>query len=275
MSTLHIIHDDQAASASISASSTAGTLVATNMLNDYKSLVHRSVGTSVSYTLTWASGISLGSVALPAVNLTADATIRVRAYDAVSGGALVYDSGVRDACPGRGIEFWDMGHLWNANAFAHGGAAKSAVWLPEHVFARRVVIELADPGNPAGYLDCARIVVGPYWQATYNASYGASAGQVDRSTTSRTDAGELRTDRAGQHDAITLDLGALLPEDRQRASALIRQSGVGRNIFLSAHAGNGDPVLEQDWMIYGKRANSPLVNFAYRLHSMQLSIEGW
>lgn len=170
MKNLIIIHDNAAdRCTSLTASNTSGTLYASNMLNDLKGLAHRSTGTSVSYTLTWANPQSVGGVGLPATNLTAEATIRVRLYSDTTGTTLVADSGTKYACPGLNLGMWDWTQPLNANAFAYGGASKSAVWFETHFSVRRCVIDLVDTANPAGYIDCSRLVVGAYWSPQYNA----------------------------------------------------------------------------------------------------------
>ena len=62
MSNLRLIYDNATDRAtSISASTTSGALVAANLQNDFKGQVHRSTGTSVSYTLTWTNEIGRAS----------------------------------------------------------------------------------------------------------------------------------------------------------------------------------------------------------------------
>ena len=67
MPNLRLIHDNAADRAtSIAASTTSGALVAAYLQNDFKGQVHRSTGTSVTYTLTWTAGETVGAVALVA-----------------------------------------------------------------------------------------------------------------------------------------------------------------------------------------------------------------
>ena len=148
MPNLRLIHDNAADRAtSLAASTTSGALVAANLQNDFKGQVHRSTGTSVSYTLTWTAGETVGAVALPATNLSASATVRVRLYSDTGGTTLIADSGTINACPGLNLGLWNWALPLNGNAFAFGGASKSAVWFDAHYFARRCVIDLVDTGN--------------------------------------------------------------------------------------------------------------------------------
>ena len=148
MPNLRLIHDNAADRAtSLAASTTAGALVAAYLQNDFKGQAHRSTGTSMSYTLTWTAGETVGAVALPATNLSASATIRVRLYSDTGGTTLIADSGTVNACPGLNLGLWNWSLPINGNAFAFGGASKSAVWFSAHYFARRCVIDLVDTGK--------------------------------------------------------------------------------------------------------------------------------
>lgn len=276
MPNLRLIHDNAADRAtSIAASTTAGALVAAYMQNDFKGQVHRSTGTSVSYTLTWTAGETVGGVALPATNLSASATIRVRLYSDTGGTTLIADSGTVYACPGLSLGLWNWALPLNGNAFAFGGASKSAVWFSAHYFARRCVIDLVDSGNTAGYIDNARLVVGAYWEPERNASYGATASVVDRTANSRNDAGDNLADRGTQHDTLSLNLEWLGETDRARLMQIMRNAGTARNVFVSLLPGWVDPVAEQDHMIYGKRANAGVSFDHYALFSNKIDIEGW
>ena len=197
MPNLRIIHNNSADIATgLTASTTAGGLVASNMLNDFKGSVHRSTGTSVTYTLTWLVGQGIGGVSLPATNLTADATWRVRGYSAGAGGTLVMDSGVVYACPGGRLGMWDWSRPVNANAFAYGGSAKTALWFAAQPSVKRLEILVEDPTNAAGFIDCARIIAGTFWEPKVNPGYGVSIGVDDSSTNTRNDSGDFITDRA-------------------------------------------------------------------------------
>ena len=271
-----MIHDNAADRAtSLAASTTSGALVAANLQNDFKGQVHRSTGTSVSYTLTWTAGETVGAVALPATNLSASATIRVRLYSDTGGTTLIADSGTVYACPGLNLGLWNWALPLNGNAFAYGGASKSAVWFSSHYFARRCVIDLVDSGNAAGYIDCARLVVGAYWEPALNASYGAKASVVDSTSNSRNDAGDNLADRGTQHDTLALSLDYLGETDRARLMQIMRNAGIARNVFISLLPGWVDPVAEQDHMIYGKRANAGVSFDHYALFSNKIDIEGW
>lgn len=276
MPNLRIIHDNAADRATTAvASTTAGTLVMAYTQNNYKGQAHRSTGTSVTYTHTWTNGESIGGTGLPATNLTASATVRQRLYSDVAGTALIADSGIIFACPGLNLGLWDWSLPLNSNAFAFGGLSKSAVWFDAHWFAKKSVIDIVDTTNPAGYIDCARIVMGPYFEPSRNADWGVQSGVVDTTKTSRNDAGDLLADRGTLHDSMSLNLKMIPEADRAQLMRIFRSSGVGRNMFLSLLPNNANSVLEQDHMIYGKRANSPVSFDFFGAFSNKCDMEGW
>jgi hypothetical protein len=278
MPNLRIIYDNAADAGrptTLAASTTAGTLAAANMQSDRKSMVHRSTGTSVSYTLTWANGESIGGVALPASNLSAEATIRVRLYSDTAGTALLADSGVLFACAGLNVEAWDWEGILNGNAFPFGALAKSAVWFANNWFAKCCVIDLADPTNPAGYIDNSRLVIGPTWSPIRNAKYGVQVLPFDRSDARRNDADDDIVDRRQQHDKLRLDLQYVPEADRAKLMQIIRNVGTSRKFFLSLTPGDASPVAEQDGMFYGRRANNPVTFDMPLAFSTTLDLEGW
>ncbi len=258
---------------SLAASPTAGSLVAANMLSDRKGQAHRSTGTSVTYALTWEAPQSIGAVVLPATNLTAAATIRVRLYSDTAGSTQIYDSTAVAACPG--VDHSWYGATVTASAFAYGALSKTAVWLPAHYNARRCVINLADAGNPAGFIDCARLVIGPWWEPSRNASYGAQAQLVDSSTTERTEAGDLVADRGPVYETLSFDLKSVSESDRATLMQLLRRFGTSRNFLLALLPADTAPAAERDHMVYGKRAGSPFTRDLPTNYTHSIEMESW
>jgi len=273
---LRVIHRNDADQAtSLAASTTAGALAAAYMQTDLKGQAHRSTGTSVTYTLTWTGGVTIGAVALPATNLTSGATIRVRLYSDTACTALLQDSGTITACPGLAAAPWTWTATYNANAFAYGYLSKAVAWFEtQQAGVKGLKIDLADATNPAGYIDCARIVAGPWWAPTWGAEYGCTTLVVDNSTNARTDAGDLPSDRAPMHQELTLHLPALSEAERSQMMQIMRANGIWKPLFVSLLPRTGT-AMEQDHMIYGKRKNTPMdmPYFATFAHSME--IEGW
>jgi len=276
MPNLRIIHANYADQAtSLAASTTAGALAAAYMQTDRKGEAHRSTGTSVTYTLTWTAGVSLGAVALPATNLTATATIRLRAYSDTACTALLQDTGVITACPGLAAAPWTWTATYNANAFAYGHLSKAVAWFAANqAGVKGIKIDLADATNPAGYIDCSRIVAGPWWSPKWNAEAGVSTTVVDNSANTRTDAGDLPSDRAPTHQELRLNLPVLPAADRSQLMQIMRANGVWKPVFISVLPAKGT-ALEQDYMLYGKRKNSAMDHPGFARFAHAFDLESW
>ena len=276
MPNLRIISANYADQATrLAASTTSGALAAALMQTDRKGEAHRSTGTSVTYTLTWTGGVSIGGVALPATNLTSAATMRVRLYDATSGGTLLLDTGTNTACPGLTAAPWTWTAVHNANAFAYGYASKAVAWFANTAGVKRAVIDLVDTGNPAGYIDCARVVCGPWWSPEWNAEYGCTTLVVDNTTNTRSDAGDLTSDRAPMHTEHTFNLPIITPADRSELMQIMRANGVWKPVFLSLMPSASSAAAEQDHMVFGKRKSSPISHPFFETYSHEMTLESW
>ena len=284
MPNLRIVYNNAADRAtSLTASTTAGSLVAANMQTDYKTKVHRSTGTSVTYTLTWNIAEVVGAVALPATNLTASATIRVRLYSDTAGTALIADSGTVFAAPGTNLQYWDWSQTLNqsssafggnVNTFAFGGYSKTAVWFENQVAnVKACVIDLVDTTNTTGYIDCSRIIVGGYWEPTFNAENGVQVEIVDTSTTSRSEAGDLVVDRDILHEKLNFNFSLLPENDRNSLMKIIRLIGTSKNILVCLFP--NDSNTQQDFMIYGKRTNGSVNYEVFSFYKHSMEIIGW
>ncbi|MDB5613628.1 MAG: hypothetical protein JWQ22_1281 [Devosia sp.] len=276
MANLRIIYDNAADRAAISASSTAGALIPENMQNDLKGQIHRSEGTSVVYTLQWSPGDGVSAVVLPVCNLSATATIRVILFADEARNVVLADSGVLFACPGLDLGDWEWSVPINANSFIYGGYSKTAVYFEEIHFAAACEIHLEDAENPAGYIDCSRVLAGVWWSPQYNAGYGVRLNPaVDQSVQFRNDAGDLLADRGSQHETLSVPLPYMVESDRARLAQIFRYVGTAQNFFLSLYPGNGMSPKEQDHMVYGKRTNDGLSLDSFNKHSSKIEMEGW
>lgn len=270
---MRIIYDNKADSATIAASSTSGSLVATNMQNDYKGKVHRSETnvTTVTYTLTWAQAQSIGGIGLPATNLSRTATIRVKLY---SGASVVADSGVITASSSSQTTLWNWSNPLNVNSFAYGGATKTAVWFNQHYNCTKVEIILTDLNNLVGYIDCARIVCGAYWEPKYNVSNGIVYTLGDTTNNIRNDSGDLLSDRGFVYDQLSFNLSVLLEAEKSALVQIFKGIGTSKNIFISLFP-ESNSTREQEYIIYGKRQVGEIITQYYGIYNHTMNIEGW
>ena len=276
MSNLRILWDNAADRAAVVASSTAGGLGVENLRTERKGEVHRSVGTSVTYTLTWAAGQVLSGAVIPACNLTAAATMRVQGWDADAGGTQVLDTGSVLACPGQTLTAADWGQPVTAAMLALGAASKAVGWFGETAGIRRLQIDLSDPGNPAGFVDCARLIVGKAWTPTSGASFGATYSMDDLGDFSRSDSGGVLIDRAAVKESMTFSLDTMRGDDRADLERLVRIVSGSRAILVSLLPDSSDHALAHSTLIYGFfHKPSPVSIIPGFFFRRSLTVEGW
>lgn len=273
MPNLRILYKDLVANtSSLTASNTAIGLGAINMKSETKSEIHRSTGTSVSYTLAWSTDQSINTVILPCTNLSGTATIRVRLYDSIS--TVLYDSTVITAVPGFNLDISNITH--NANLFSYGFMSKSAIWIPTiYTTVRTCIIDLVDTNNNSGFIDCSKILAGVYWEPSNNVENGIQIQSVDASNITRTNAGELVYDIGFINDKISFNFSLLSETDRANLLKIIRRVGTIKNFFISIFPEYTVSTVEQDFMLYGKRSNSALSYKVFGFYNHSMDITSW
>jgi hypothetical protein len=257
MANLRIIHRNELAqNLTLTASTTAGTLAAANLLTDIKSQVWRSTATSAQLTVTWSNLRTIKAVILAHTNLTNAATMRVRGYtlttDTPGVATAVFDTTALTCCAVTSATAmgWDLNVPGVAN-FSYGGGVYAGLFFTGGSV-RKLYIELVDSGNAAGYVEAARLITGDYWEPTYNADFGLKLGYKDDSVHTRTDSGDLITDIKPRAKMLTFDYGDLIPADREVLMRILRSNGLPSPIFISVFPGDTDKNKEQDYQIYGK-----------------------
>jgi hypothetical protein len=250
---IRIIYDNAADRAALATSSTAGDLSAANLLTDIKAAVWRSVGPTGTITAIWAKAETIAGVALPFCNLTSLATVRVRGYVEAGDALPLFDTGAVYACPAPVLGLWNWGSQpFGSNAFAYGGAAYGRVWIPVPGAVKKLVIDIDDSTNPAGYVEVSRLVCGAYWSPQYNFDRNAPITPVDNSTHYRNGAGDLLTDIGTRHRKQTLNLSFLSPADRAAMWNILVGNGMPKPILISLYPDDVDALLEQTHQLYCK-----------------------
>lgn len=162
-----------------------------------------------------------------------------------------YDSGNVLACPAPAVKLRGWTAAQAASAYAYGGGACARHWMPTPVQAVGLAIDISAPNNLQGYIEAARLVAGPYWSPTRNAS-SASDTNVDGTTHYRTDAGDLMSRASTIHKRVPIELEYMPAADRATLADILRGSRA-YPIFLSVFPGHSDLALERDYTVYGKR----------------------
>lgn len=275
MNRLRILYNNIADQASsLVASSTAGSLAASNLLTDIKSQIWRSTSTTATLTVQWSTGRMLGLVALPFCNFTSAATIRVQVYAEPTDVTPVLDTGAQLAAPYTPLGLWNWGYLpLGVNAYSYAGAAYAVIWFTITT-GKKVVVTLEDATNAAGYLEASRLVMGSYWQAEVNPDWGASVNIADRTENFRNDAGDLLSDRGSIHKSVVLPLSQMTQTDRAAVFNLLRGNGLSRPLFVSVFPEDTNTQLEQEHQVYGKLAKgSSIASANYAQFATNLEIE--
>ena len=271
MSNLRIVSRNETKTAVLSASATAGTLAASNLLTDIKSQVWRSTTTSGTITATWTVATAINCVSLPFTNFTNSATMRVRGYtnaaDVVNVAATVFDTAALACCPFTSPSVFG----WDSNFGKGGGVYASLFFTGGSV--KKIVIDLADSTNSSGYIEASRLVTGSYWEPTINADYGAQMGFKDASVHVRNDAGDLLTDSKALSKTLTINFSNASVTDRENFMGIMR-NGISTPLYISVFPSDTDKNLEQDYQIYGKLSQQSTIAIArYLQYSTAVTID--
>lgn len=274
MANLRVVYNNAADRATITASTTAGTLVAANLQTDYKSEVWRSTALAATLTFTFPTAELVGMVALCFATLTSAATFRVRAYANAGDAVPAYDGPVTQCCPGVDFSNFQWGGVpLGANAYSYGGGAYGVVWFPVGNYAK-LTVDIVD-SNTLNYIEASRAVCGTYWSPTYNAEVGATINIHDNSKQERTDAGDLRVDRGTVSKSLSFDLNFLTQADRNQLYNILRGNGLFKSAFISLLPQDATDVIgEQVFQVYGKLTKQGSIK--YQLMTMfasQIEIE--
>ena len=260
---LRIVYNNAADRSSISASTTAGSLVAANMLNDRKGDVYRSTGTSSTITMTFSSGEFMGVVATPFCNFTSSATIRVRAYVEIADAVPIVDTGDVLACAPSPLGSWEWGLVpLGTNSYSYGGEVYGRVWF-DIVVVKKLVIDIVDTYNPDGYLEIGRIVAGAYFIPNNNAELDAKFDIIDTTKNERSEAGDLISDVGNKSKKIGFNLQHMTPSDRISITNILKGNGLTKPIFVSLYPDDVDAAQEQLYQVYGKLPQMFSVGISY------------
>lgn len=271
MPNLRVIYNNVADTATLTASTTASGFAATNMQNSLKTSVHRSTGTTVTYTLIWGTAQSINCVALPATNLQSTATIQVKVYTLDTDVTALYDTGSLAACTGKttllqgGITQPTYIH------FAYGGATRTSVWLPSSYSVKKVEIIVTN----SYAIDCARIVCGSYWEASRQASNGITLGTSDNSEITITRSGNTYVDRKAIFENMSFELQYINDTDRKNFLNIMRSWGTNGLVYICVFPDNTNPEVTQSYSLYGRLQNSSVEYRLYSLYGTNITVDSW
>jgi len=242
---LRIIYKNLADTATVTASTTSSALTAaSNLKLDAKSQVWRSTTNSATLTVTLATPALIGGVILPFCNLGATSTVTVTLNTGFTTGAVL-------AAPYQNSVQVDTTNIpVGANGYSYGGGAYARVWFTPQTCAS-LTITISNPSST--YIELSRLIIGDYWSPTYNTSYGLSTQVKDLTTQTRTESGDLISNRGTLSNSISLNLDYLTVEDRAKLLTILRNNGMYQPLFISVFPNNSDDYTKEiGFQIYGK-----------------------
>lgn len=199
--------------------------------------------------------------ALVGHNLTRNATFRLRLYSDAAATALVYDSGDTAVWP-RVFRFgslpWNDNRCWTgqfSDLEISGLRWSRPLWLDRLYPIRAARCQIADPTNPAGYVECGIAEFSQGWPVSINFDYGAEYGfkprtrfvqgiggrkQFERRDKPRSFIGEIKylprdeaLARGFEHQRqADIDIPFFWLPDPSSTTNLIRESYLARNADL-------------------------------------------
>lgn len=220
MSNLRLLYDDEAPSATITASTTAGGLVADNLKNNEPEQVWRATGKSATLTLTWANSTPVGLVVLGWSNLTTTAVISAAFYtNAGDAFPVVVATGSADSAVPLGALVFGVGTSDVVKILSN-----ATVWLGHSEGVEKIIITISDVNNDEN-IQVGRVLAGLYHESDFGAAPGVNLTFIDTSTVARTESGSVRFEPRRVRRRVELSLPALSPLD---SIMLMRFFSLGR-----------------------------------------------
>lgn len=271
---LRVISVNEAEDATLTASSTAGSLVVGNLLTLVKTDVWRSTSTTATITCVWGSPVIIGCTSFPFCNFSPTATMRVLGYTEPGDSVPIFDSGTVLASPPTPLGLWGWGaDPLGVNAFTFGGGTYGTAWnTPTSV--KKTVTQIIDTANTAGYVEAGCMLTGMYWEPLKNADYGATITPTDSSKHVRTASGNLKTDIGFRSRLLSISLSKMNEADRNSFWSVVRGNGKVRPVFVSLYPENDDTTLTQMNEIYCKISDMDVISTpSFNIYSGPLKIE--
>lgn len=252
---IRLAFNNAAKTATLTASTTAGTLEASNLQNDEKTSIWRSTATTATLTATWSDAQSVTMVAIPFCNLTSSATMRVRGYTNVADGSPAFDTTALACCAYAAGTFKQIP---GAAQFAYGGGVYAVLFFTGAAV-KKIVIDLADSTNPAGYIEAGCLFIGDSWQPEHNPDWGLGLGWADSSIHTRNASGSQKTDVKCRYKTLSMSLSSMSEADKTTILGIMRNYGVSNPVYFCLFP----DTPTQDNQIYGKLSQLGQLSFEF------------
>lgn len=272
MANLRIVRENLAKTATLTATSEAGSLVIENVQDDRKSVVWRSTAnTAQTITVTFSEAEFVDCVVLPFCSLTSQATMQVKLYTNAADVTAVYDSGAVLCCENVSLDVFNWGaEPLGVNAYSVGAYAYGRVYTDNHPV-EKVEIIINDANNPNAYIEAGGLIVGSYDEFEYNPGYGSGISPFNTDKTQRTNSGDLIITQGNTARKLALKMDWLKATDRDIVYNMLMTST--NPVFLSLFPESADATLEQQGQLYGRVANSGYRATFYANYATNINIE--
>ena len=186
--------------------------------------------------LAWASNQKANMVAITRHNLTTAATLRTLGYSDAAWTSGILDTTALTAFSTSGLNT-DI-DVYTERDFQH---LKSSVqYFAEVTNLQSLIARIADAANPDAYMEANRLMVGKYFEVTYNPPFGSvELQQVDASVMGRADDGTQVVDKRAKWRRFTVRLDFVHDDDLDDLLALERYLGTDKETWISLYPGAG------------------------------------
>ncbi len=250
MANLRILYENKLRRAlTLTASNAVSTLPVDNLKGGRKTSVYRSTTLTPILTMTFTNLEQFNCLILAFGNVTAAHTVNVKGYTNVADGSPAWTTGDIVAAPYTPTP--GDGTTPGVNNFQFNQVPTSVVYFTQNG-ARKIVVEIKDPTNPAGYVEFAYLLLGTYWSPAKNIGYGASVTPVDRSKSEYDDASNLRTERGTRSRVLAAEFKNMPDADTEKLWDILWYSGTNLPLFISMQPANSTPKSEQMYSMVGK-----------------------
>ena len=246
---LRILDKNLVRSATITASSQVGNMLASNLKKPNKSSVWRGSTKVETLTLRWATPVTLSCLVLAFCNLSPTGTVRVRGTNDTT--QATFDTTAKIACVAPGVTPDGMTDAEGTAAYAYGGGNTAISWFTP-ISVHVITIDIVDNSNLQGYIEVAMLMVGAYWSPARNPSWGAGLTRVDRSKNQVMESGTLKSNRGTRSKKLSLNLNNMEEGDRAYMDDMLARVGTTGVILACLFPESADPKIEQAHTVVGK-----------------------
>lgn len=219
--------------------------------------------------LTWSANQAVNAVALVRHNFTDAATWRIYLYSDAAWTTNIYDSTALDAINGSILPA-----PFSLTEAQFAGMKTSVLYFTEQTTVRSAKITLTDAANPDSELRASRLIMGKYFETTYNPPHGgASLTPGTMTTQDRGDGGSLLSDLRAAYRTLALNLGFLPDADYDDIAAIVQYLGKHRDCFVDLYPGEDTARGFMNRMAAKITDLGPFDPHTYGLHRLPVTFE--